>query len=383
MRLQTQKTMILRILEGTILENLNKGKIIHVPGPRQVGKTTLLKKIATESEHSVLWLNGDEADVRIIFSNATSSKIKNIIGKNDLVIIDEAQRISNIGISLKLLIDNFPDINVIATGSSAFELANHISEPLTGRKTELFLFPLSFQEMASHSGLQEERRMLEHRIIYGYYPEVITSPGNEKETLQRLTDAYLYKDILSFERVKKTSLIEKLLRALALQLGNQVSYHELGQIIGADNQTVERYVNLLEQAYIVFSLTSLSRNLRNELKKSRKIYFYDNGIRNALIRNFNPLELRQDTGILWENFLISERLKATGYKKMWMNRYFWRTLAQQEIDYIEEYDGKFYAYEFKWSEKVKAKISKTFINAYPDSDVKIISKNNFEGFLII
>lgn len=375
--------MINRILENSILNNLNKKKIIHIPGPRQVGKTTLLKKIAGEYNKSLLWLNGDEADVRVMFSDMTSAKVKNLIGNKDLIIIDEAQRIQDIGISLKLMIDNFPERNIIATGSSAFELANHINEPLTGRKLELFLFPLSFQEMVSHTSLIEEKRMLEHRIIYGYYPEVVISPGKEKETLQSLTDAYLYKDILAFEKLKKTSLIEKLLRALALQLGNQVSYYELSQLIGADNQTVEKYINVLEQAYIIFTLPSLSRNLRNELKKSRKIYFYDNGIRNSLIRNFNPLQLRQDAGALWENFLISERIKATSYKRIWMNRYFWRTLAQQEIDYIEEYNGKFYAFEFKLKEKSKGIISKSFLKGYPDSESRIISSSNFEEFINI
>ncbi|HEX2919619.1 MAG TPA: ATP-binding protein [Bacteroidales bacterium] len=373
--------MINRFLEKRILENLGKKKVLHIPGPRQTGKTTLLKKIASEYRQQVLWLNGDEADTRELFSNPTSTKIRTLIGKNDMVIIDEAQRIKNIGITLKIIADSLPEKKVVATGSSALELANEINEPLTGRKTELFLFPISFREMCEHTSDMEEMRMLEHRIIYGYYPEVVSSPGEEKETLARLTDAYLYKDILALEKVKRSSIIEKLLRALALQVGNQVSFNELGQIIGADNQTVERYVDLLEKAYIVFSLGSLSRNLRNELKKSRKIYFYDNGIRNALIRNFNPPELRQDIGPLWENFLISERLKSTSYNLMWMNRFFWRTLAQQEIDYVEEYDGKFYAFEFKWNEKSKGKISKTFTAAYPDNVSRIITRSNFLEFI--
>lgn len=373
--------MIKRFLERIILENLGRNKILHIPGPRQVGKTTLLKKIANENNRSVLWLNGDEADVRELFTNVTSTEIKALTGRNELIIIDEAQRIMNIGITLKLLADNLPDKKVIATGSSALELANEINEPLTGRKTELFLFPLSFREMCEHTSTVEERRMLDHRIIYGYYPEVVTSPGKEKETLQRLTDAYLYKDILALDKVKRTSIIEKLLRALALQIGNQVSFNELGQIIGADNQTIERYIDVLEKAYVIFSLGSLSRNLRNELKKSRKIYFYDNGIRNALIRNFNPPELRQDIGALWENFLISERFKTITYKRMWMNRFFWRTLAQQEIDYIEEYEGKFYAFEFKWNEKAKGRISKAFTTAYPGSKAKIVTRNNFMDFI--
>ncbi|NOZ45580.1 MAG: ATP-binding protein [Chlorobi bacterium] len=376
--------MINRILEKNIYTNLNKGKIIHIPGARQVGKTTLLKKITSINHHSsILWLNGDETDIRHMLTDVTSTKLKSIIGKSKFIIIDEAQRISDIGIVLKLLADNFPDVKIIATGSSAFDLANKINEPLTGRKTELFLFPISFSEMVNHTSLLEESRMLEHRMIYGYYPEVVTLPGEEKEVLKRLTDAYLYKDLLTYEGLKKPDLIEKLLQAIALQLGNQVSYNELSNLLGVDNQTVERYVNLLEKAYIIFKLPALSRNLRNELKKSRKIYFYDNGIRNALIRNFNPLSLRQDTGALWENFLISERFKAISYAGVWMNKYFWRTQAQQEIDYVEEYNGIFYAFEFKWNPKSKKRFSKFFTNAYPSNKTTIINRDNYFNFIIL
>lgn len=373
--------MISRSLEQLLLNNLSKGKIIHVPGPRQVGKTTLLKKIAGDYNEPVLWLNGDEADVKELFSDITSTRLSAIIGNYGLIFIDEAQRIRNIGIALKLLADNFKNVKVIATGSSAFELSDLINEPLTGRKIELFMFPLSFQEMVNHTSLLEETRMLQHRLIYGYYPEVVSSPGEEKETLQRLTDAYLYKDLLSYEKIKRTSLIEKLLQALSFQVGNQISYNEIGQTIGADNQTVEKYIGLLEKAYIVFTLTSLSRNLRNELKKSKKVYFYDNGIRNAIIRNFNPPELRQDTGALWENFMISERYKAVNYKRLWINRYFWRTVSQQEIDYIEEYDGKLHAYEFKWRHDKNSRLPLTYSNAYPDSDYKVITREDFYEFI--
>lgn len=373
--------MIKRTLERTILDSLDLKKIIHLPGPRQVGKTTLLRKIADEYGKPVQWFNGDDADVRDLLSETTSTKLTALTGSNELIIIDEAQRIKNIGITLKLIADTLPGKKVIATGSSAFELANEISEPLTGRKMELFLFPLSFGEMCEHTSVLEEKRMLDHRLIYGYYPEVVTSPGKEKEVLRSLTDAYLYKDILAIEKLKRTSIIEKLLQALAFQVGNQVSFNELGQMIGADNQTIERYVDVLEKAYIVFSLGSLSRNLRNELKKSRKIYFYDNGIRNALIRNFNPPGLRQDTGALWENFLISERYKKITYDRLWMNRFFWRTLAQQEIDYVEEYEGKFHAFEFKWNEKEKGRISRTFTAAYPGSESIIITRDNYPGFI--
>ncbi|MCF6358011.1 MAG: ATP-binding protein, partial [Draconibacterium sp.] len=331
--------MILRACEKEIIQSLNKKKIVHIPGPRQVGKTVLVQKIGNESGLKTFWLNGDDADTAAIFENATSTRLRLLFGNYELLIIDEAQRITNIGLTLKIIIDNIPNLKVLVTGSSAFELSDKINEPLTGRKIEIFLFPLSFAEMVNHTNLIEEKRLLEYRMIYGSYPEVITNPGDEKSVLKRLSDAYLYKDLLNFEKLKKSSVIVKLLQALALQLGNEVSYNEIGQIIGIDNQTVERYVDLLEKAYIIFRLQSFNRNIRTELKKSRKIYFYDNGIRNSLIANFNSLALRQDTGALWENYIISERRKYLSYNNIWANCYFWRTHAQQEIDYIEEREG--------------------------------------------
>lgn len=376
------RNMIPRIIQSHIQGDFFKGKIIHIPGARQVGKTTLMDKISAEISAKIIWLNGDEPDVRQMFHQATSTQLGNMIGDRRVVIVDEAQRIENIGISLKLLVDNFPDKQIIATGSSAFDLANKINEPLTGRKIEYQLFPISFAEMVNHHGLIQEKRLLENRLIYGYYPEVVTSPGNETEVLKRLSDAYLYKDIFLLENIKKPVLIEKLIQALALQTGNEISANELGQIIGADAKTVEKYIDLLEKAYIIFKLPSYSRNLRNEIKKGRKIYFYDNGIRNAVIRNFNHVNLRQDIGALWENFLVSERVKSTSYQKLWLNRYFWRTHTQQEIDYIEEYGGKLYAFEFKWRSKKKAKFPRSFVESYPESSTEIIDKENYPEFLL-
>ena len=374
--------MIPRKIQSQIQADFFKGKIIHIPGARQVGKTTLMNKISSDVSATILWLNGDEPDIREMFHQATSTRLKTIIGDRQVVIVDEAQRIENIGISLKLLVDNFKDKQIIATGSSAFDLANKINEPLTGRKIEYQLFPISFAEMVNYHGLLEEKRMLENRLIYGYYPEVVTNPGNEIEVLKRLSDAYLYKDIFLLENIKKPVLIEKLIQALALQTGNEVSTNELGQIIGADAKTVEKYIDLLEKAYIIFKLPSYSRNLRNEIKKGRKIYFYDNGIRNAVIRNFNHINLRQDIGALWENFLVSERIKSTSYQKLWLNRYFWRTHAQQEIDYIEEYGGQLYAFEFKWRFNKKANFPRSFLANYPDSKTQIINQENYPEFLL-
>jgi len=373
--------MINRIIEKNIHQRLHKGKVILLLGARQVGKTTLVKKIINQYHNQALYLSGDEIDIREMLSNASSTQLKSVLGKNRLVIIDEAQRIPNIGITLKIMVDNFPDIQVIATGSSSFELADKIKEPLTGRKYEYTLFPLSYEEMVNHTSEIEENRLIEHRLIYGYYPEVVIKTGEEKETLRLLSENYLYKDIFTLETIKKPAILEKLIQALSLRLGNEVSYHEIGQLIGIDNQTVEKYIGLLEKAFIIFCLSSLSRNVRNELKKSRKIYFIDNGIRNAVIKNFNPLSLRQDTGALWENFLISERMKANHYSGRWVNQYFWRTHAQQEIDYIEEYDGKLHAYEFKWNPTKRYRIPKTFLNAYPESETAIITKENFVDFI--
>ena len=374
--------MIKRSLEQKIYSRFNKGKIILLLGPRQAGKTTLCQSITKNSESPTIWFNGDEPDVRDIFSSATSTRLKGLIGKNRLIIIDEAQRIKNIGVTLKLLADNFNEIQVIVTGSSSLELTGEVNEPLKGRKYEFFMYPLSFREMAEHATLLEEKRMIDHRLVYGYYPEIVTNPGEEKELLSLLAGSYLYKDLFSWEQIKKPAVLEKLLQALALQLGNEVSYHELGQLIGADNQTVERYVDLLEKAFVIFRLTALSRNLRNELKKSRKIYFFDNGIRNAIIKNFNTPSLRNDCGALWENLMVSERMKANQYSNRLVNMWFWRTHSQQEIDYIEEYDGRLHAYEFKWNPAKKGRFSKTFLKAYPETTTMVVTPDNYEEFIM-
>jgi predicted AAA+ superfamily ATPase len=329
-----------------------------------------------------MWWNGDDADVRTILTNTTSTSLRALLGKSKTLVIDEAQRIDNIGLSIKLIIDQLQDVKVIATGSSAFDLANHINEPLTGRKWEYNLFPFSFGEMVEEHGLLTEKRLLHHRLVYGYYPEIVNNPGGEEIRLKQLSDSYLYKDVLIWEKIQKPDKMEKLIQALAFQVGNEVSYHELGQLSGLDNQTTEKYIDLLEKAFIVFRLGSLSRNLRNELKKSRKIYFYDNGIRNAVINQFSPAVLRQDIGALWENFVISERVKFLAYKQINCNQYFWRTHAQQEIDYIEERNGSMNAYEFKWNPKSNVKFPRTFLIAYENVETKVITPDNISEFLL-
>jgi len=373
--------MIQRALQNRIEKRLFKGKIILLTGSRQVGKTTLVKALVEKTKMRHLWWNGDEPDIREILSGATSTQLKTLVGSHQLVVIDEAQRISNIGLTLKLLIDNFKDVQVIATGSSSLDLANQINEPLTGRKYEFNLFPLSFIELAAHTDELQENRLVEHRLIYGYYPDIVTNPGQEVEFLSLLSESYLYKDVFNLEKIRKPALLQKLLQAIALQIGSQVSFNELAQLTGADVGTVERYIDLLEKTFVLFRLGSLSRNLRNELKKTRKIYFWDTGVRNAIIRNFNPLNLRQDTGALWENFLISERLKSNHYAGKFVNSWFWRTRSQQEIDYVEEFGGSLHAFEFKWRPGKKVRFPKSFSEAYPQSEQKVIDRKNFIQFL--
>jgi len=373
--------MVERLLQEQILKRIEDQKAIILLGSRQVGKTTLFHQLFDEKSNEVLWWNGDESDTRQLLSNATSTMLKNLIGTHKYVIIDEAQRIENIGLCIKLIVDNIKGVKVLASGSSAFELANKINEPLTGRKWEYNIYPVSFEEMVNHHGLLEEKRLLHNRLIYGYYPDVVNNPGNEQAVLQQLSDSYLYKDILIWENIKKADRLEKLLQALAFQLGSEVSYSELGRMTGIDNETVEKYISLLEKVFVIFRLGALSRNLRNELKKSRKIYFYDNGLRNAIIKQFNPLNLRNDVGVLWENFLISERIKTTHYNEVYSNRYFWRTHAQQEIDYIEERDGTLHAFEFKWSPIKKTKFPKPFLDNYPNHTTQVIYQDNYVDFI--
>ncbi len=374
-------TIINRDLTQTIQERLQKRKkALILLGARQTGKSTLIKQLF-KVDDKALWLNGDDPDVEALLHKITSTRLRQILADKEFFIIDEAQRIKDIGLKLKLITDTLPNIQVVATGSSSFELSNKLNEPLTGRKYEYKLFPLSYGEMVKHHGLITERRLLPQRLVYGYYPEIVNNPGEEKELLQQLASSYLYKDILMWEGIKKPEKLFKLLQALAFQMGQPVSYNELSQLCQMDNKTVEKYIQLLEQVFVIFRLHGLNRNMRNELKSAKKIYFYDNGIRNALIANFSIPEMRTDIGALWENFLISERMKYLHYSGQWVNRYFWRTAEQQEIDYVEESEGDYTASEFKWNERSKAKIPQSFLRAYPNSKTQIITPDNFEEFI--
>ncbi len=373
--------MIRRKLTSVLQTQLHKGKAIILIGARQLGKTTLLRDLIHDKEHT-LWLNADDLDARTIVQNLTLARLKTMLGQYRYVVIDEAQRIENIGLQLKLITDNLPQVQLLVTGSSALEIANNINEPLTGRKYEYKLYPLSFDELQAHFGLVEERTHLPLRLVYGAYPDVVCHPSEARKILMQLADSYLYKDVLEWERIKKPERLLKLLQALAYQIGSEVSYSELAQIVGLDKETISNYINLLEQSQVIFRLGSFNRNLRNELKFARKIYFYDNGIRNALINNFSDIEMRQDVGALWENYLVGERLKRNHYKGLYVNTYFWRTHQMQEIDYIEESDGKMSAYEFKWNLRKRAKKNPTFRRAYPDVEIHTITTDNYIDFLL-
>ncbi len=372
---------IVREIEDILIQRLNKNKIIVIVGPRQVGKTTLLKQLAAKLQKKHLFLNCDEPDIRSMLTMPTSDYLKTIIGDAELIFIDEAQRVQDIGITLKLMIDNIPGKQIIVTGSSALELSNSINEPLTGRKFEYKMFPLCFQELVDNKGFLYENRLLENRLLYGSYPDVVNNQGNEREILTNIVSSYLYKDIFDFQDIRKPEIIETLIQALALQVGSEVSIHEIARTIGVDSSTIRRYIDLLEKSYVIFHLRSYSKNVRNELKKSTKIYFYDNGVRNALISNFKPLALRNDKGALWENYLISERMKRIQYSLGYSKSYFWRTTQQQEIDYIEDRDGTLNCFEFKWNPSKKAALSQTFTSNYPDHTFDLINPENYSNFL--
>lgn len=330
-----------------------------------------------------LHLSGDDSYIREALSNTSVATLKTIIGKTKILFIDEAQRIANIGLTLKLITDQLKGVQVIATGSSAFELSSQVNEPLTGRKYEFMLYPLSFGEMVNHHGFLTEKKLIEYRLIYGYYPEIVSKQSEGKELLKLLADSYLYKDLLMLEQVKKPILLEKLLKALALQLGGEVSYNELAQTIGANQQTVEKYIDLLQKAFVIFVLPALNRNVRNEIKKGKKIYFYDCGIRNAIINNFKPVSSRTDTGALWENFAIAERMKFLHYHHLDAQQYFWRTTQQQEIDLIEEHEGGLLkAFEFKWGKNENVRFPQTFTENYASSETQVVSPDNIESFLL-
>lgn len=372
--------MIRRKLRKLLLDKWDSRKVIILLGPRQVGKTTLINQLC-EEKGGCLILNGDDVELRQQFDNISFSNIKRFIGNSETIFIDEAQRIKNIGLIAKQIHDNLPQKRLILSGSSALEIANEINEPLTGRKWEYHLWPITWEEYVDEVGYFEASKKLETRLIFGMYPEIITNENSEIERLKQLSGSYLYKDLLSYSGVRKPELLDKLLFALALQLGSEVSYNELSNLLGVNRATIEEYISLLEKAFVIVKLPPLSRNHRTEISSSRKVFFWDNGIRNAIIGDFKPVVSRTDIGALWENFLVSERLKRNAYNQWYGREYFWRTYAQQEIDYIEEIDSQISAFEFKWNPKKKAKFPKTFTDSYPSAILGKVDRDNFDEFL--
>jgi len=379
--------MYQRIIENNVKDNIGSGKAIIIVGARQVGKTTLIKKILEGQEY--LFLDADDPAIRQLLLNPNTEEIRTILGENKIVFVDEAQRIDGIGLTLKIITDQFKNVQLFVSGSSSFDLGNKLNEPLTGRKWEYELFPISWEEFEKKEGFVKSEQQIENRLLFGFYPEVLNNKGKERKTLKNLVSSYLYRDILSFSEIRKPEILDNLLLALALQVGSEVNYNELAQTIGVNKITIQKYIDILEKGYIIFRLNSFSRNLRNEIKRNRKIYFYDNGIRNMIIGNFNSLKLRTDVGALWENFLISERKKQNTYKETFARMYFWRTKQQQEVDFVEEKDGKIYGFEFKWKtpalpsgRKSKMKLPETFTKTY-NAETKIIDRNNFREFVIM
>ena len=378
------KRMIQRTLQKVLEQYVGKGKAILLIGARQVGKSTLFRMLTDSvSEDTLLWLNCDLQNVRDILANPSLATLQLLLAHKSVVVIDEAQRVADVGMTLKLIVDNFPHIQLLVTGSSALDLHNRLNEPLTGRKIEYRLYPISTGELYAAKGLIGLNELFERRLIYGSYPDVLLGALPPEKTLLELAESYLYKDILEMEGIRKSSVLQKLLVALALQIGSEVSYNELSRIVGIDSKTVEKYIDVLEKCYIVFRLNSFSRNIRTELTKSKKIYFYDLGVRNAVLRSFAPLELRLDNGALWENFFIAERLKYNHYADRLVNAYFWRTSDKQEIDYVEEVNGELYLFEMKWNaKKQKTKLPNLFVETYHPKEAHVITPENYLLFLI-
>ncbi len=369
----------------SIADELEPGKTLILFGPRRVGKTTLLNDFITNTKEKVVVYRGDELSTQHAFEVADSTLLKPHIGSAKILAIDEAQAIPRIGQSLKIINDTMPDVSVIVTGSSSFELAGQVGEPLTGRKTTRYLFPLALIELLAHESVPARsfQEKLPSYLVYGMYPDVITAEDDQTRAdfLRELVDSYLLRDILTYQEVKGSRVLLQLLVLLAYQIGNEVSLQELGSLLNIDKNTVARYLDLLEKSYIIFRLGGFSRNLRSEVTKTAKYYFYDMGVRNTVINNFNSLEIRNDIGQLWENFMIVERLKMRTYTKLYANQYFWRTWKQNEVDLVEERNGKLFGYELKWKDKTTTAPKEWFETYGSEAEWGVIHPNNALQFL--
>jgi uncharacterized protein len=375
---------IQRSLLNQLKDALIPGKVLVLYGPRQVGKTTLAKELLDSVPFRSQYINADELVYREALASQSRQTLGELLGDADLLVVDEAQRVTDVGLNLKILIDSFPRAMILATGSASFDLANKVSEPLTGRKLTFNLYPISYAEIRQAFGAIEARAQMERWLVWGGYPEVVTldNPISRERALGELVGSYLYRDILEMEGIRRSEKVVDLLRLLAFQIGQEVSITELASNLALNRLTVERYLDLLEKVFVIFRVGGFSRNLRKEITKNSRYYFYDNGVRNSLIQNFNPLGLRNDVGQLWENYLLIERRKANQVAHRSVNSYFWRTYDQKEIDSIEEYAGKIHAYEFKWQNgDIRRATRDEFQNSYPDSELNTINRDNFEEFL--
>ncbi len=363
---------------------LKPGKALVIYGPRRVGKTTLLESFLSKTKLKYKLDSGDNIRTQNILSSQDFKQILGYAEGYELIALDEAQQIPNIGMGLKIIVDQMPGIKVIATGSSSFDLSNQIGEPLTGRKRTIKLYPIAQIELLSLYNKHELKEQLDQFLIFGSYPEVITSKNrdNRKEILHELTGSYLMKDILTLERIKNSKIILDLLKLLAFQIGNEVSIHELATQLSVDSKTVNRYLDLLEKTFVIVRVGGFSRNLRNEVSNKCKYYFFDNGVRNAIINQFNELDSRNDVGQLWENFIFAERMKKRFYQNILCDYYFWRTYNQKEVDIVEEREGALFGYECKWSTKKKIKAPKEWLEAYPQAEFKVITPENYMEFIV-
>ncbi len=371
--------LIERIIEGQILKNLTANKVILLLGPRRVGKTILIKQVIERLKEPYLLMNGEDFATVELLSRRSVQHYQKILGEAKVLIIDEAQKIPEVGNVLKLMVDEIAGLKVLVTGSSAFDIDKVTGEPLTGRKKTFYIYPISENEYDQIETLQTKQDQIRARLVYGNYPELIhlRDKKDKSDYLKEIVNSYLLKDILAYDNIRNSDKLLKLLRLIAFQVGSEVSLQELGRQLGMSKNTVEKYLDLLTKVFVLHRLTGFSRNLRKEVTKSHKWYFYDNGLRNLIMANLNPIELRNDIGELWENYVISERIKYQQYHRVIANNYFWRTYDQQEIDWVEEREGKLYGYEFKWNPKKKSKAPKAWLSTYDEAEYEVINLDNY------